>query len=100
MAALSLTGQSTMNLFAREEGYSGQPIIISEYGGFGFYDAGTEETLLDSYRAYTNQILEQEHIRGYCYTQFHDTWQERNGLVYMNRQPKVPPEEIRKINTP
>jgi len=99
-AALSLTGESTMNLFSLGEGYSGQPIIISEYGGFGFYDAGTEETLLDSYRAYTNQILEQEHIRGYCYTQFHDTWQERNGLVYMNREPKVPPEEIRKINTP
>jgi beta-galactosidase/beta-glucuronidase len=91
-------GVSTENVFARGEAYSGQPVIISEYGGFGFYDTGRGQTLLESYKAYTEQILRQEHIQGYCYTQFNDTWQEENGLVDMNRQPKVPPEEIRAIN--
>ncbi len=91
-------GNSTENVFARGEGYSGQPILISEYGGFGFYDTGTEESLLESYRAYTEQIIQQEHIQGYCYTQFHDTWEEQNGLVHLNRRPKVPPDEIKAIN--
>jgi hypothetical protein len=27
---------------------------------------------------------------GFCYTQFTDTYQEANGLVYMDRTPKVP----------
>jgi len=98
IAALSLTGESTMNVFTRGKGYSGQPIIISEYGGFDFYDAGTDETLLERYRAYTEQIIEQDHIQGYCYTQFHDTWEEVNGLVNMDRQPKVPPHKIKAIN--
>jgi beta-galactosidase/beta-glucuronidase len=91
-------GISTENIFARGEGYSGQPIIISEYGAFDAYDEETGETLLEGYSAYTRQIMEQDHIQGYVYTQFHDTWAEENGLVYMDRRPKVPPEEIKAIN--
>ena len=33
-------------------------------------------------------------IAGYCYTQLTDTYQEANGLLYMDRTPKIPLEEI------
>jgi beta-galactosidase/beta-glucuronidase len=92
--------ESSQNVFTWEEGYSGQPVIISEYGGFGYYDVEGEGSLIENYRAYTELILEQDHLDGYCYTQFSDTYQERNGLTDAYRLPKVPPEEIRRINTP
>ena len=31
---------------------------------------------------------------GFCYTQFTDTYQEANGLLYADRTPKIPIEEI------
>ena len=31
---------------------------------------------------------------GFCYTQFTDTYQEANGLLYMDRTPKIPLEQI------
>jgi len=96
----SMIGASNQNVFAWEEGYSGQPVIISEYGGFGFYDVEEDRSLIENYRAYTELIREQDHLDGYCYTQFSDTYQEENGLLDATRNPKVPPEEIRRINTP
>ena len=33
---------------------------------------------------------------GFCYTQFADCFQEVNGLLSMDRTPKIPLEEIRK----
>jgi hypothetical protein len=29
-------------------------------------------------------------LAGFCYTQFTDTFQEANGLLYANRTPKIP----------
>ena len=29
-------------------------------------------------------------LAGFCYTQFADTYQEANGLVYADRTPKIP----------
>jgi hypothetical protein len=29
-------------------------------------------------------------LAGFCYTQFSDTYQEANGLLYADRTPKVP----------
>ena len=37
-------------------------------------------------------------LAGYCYTQLTDTGQERNGLLYADRNPKVAPAEIARIN--
>jgi hypothetical protein len=33
-------------------------------------------------------------LAGFCYTQFTDTYQEANGLLYADRTPKAPSEEI------
>ncbi len=85
------------NVFAPGEAYRGQPLIVSEYGGFGYY-WGKPQDLVHAYRTATELIQAQPHIDGYCYTQFNDTYQEKNGLVDMDRNPIVPPEDIRAIN--
>jgi hypothetical protein len=36
-----------------------------------------------------------EMLSGFCYTQFADTYQEANGLLYADRTPKFPVERIR-----
>jgi hypothetical protein len=33
-------------------------------------------------------------LAGFCYTQFADTYQEANGLLYVDRKPKIPLEDI------
>jgi hypothetical protein len=33
-------------------------------------------------------------LAGFCYTQFADTYQEANGLLYADRTPKFPIEDI------
>ena len=33
-------------------------------------------------------------LAGFCYTQFADTYQEANGLLYADRTPKFPMEQI------
>ena len=33
-------------------------------------------------------------LAGFCYTQFADTYQEANGLLYADRTPKFPIEQI------
>ncbi|MFC1474563.1 glycoside hydrolase family 2 protein, partial [bacterium] len=77
--------------------YNGEPIIISEYGGFGFYKT-EEKPLIDNFREYTLAIAENGLFQGYCYTQQYDTEQEQNGLLDFDRNPKIPIEDIRAVN--
>ena len=37
------------------------------------------------------------YLSGYCYTQLTDVEQETNGLLYADRTPKLPLEQIREI---
>jgi hypothetical protein len=77
--------------------YQGQPLLLSEYGGFGYYKA-QDRALLDNYRDYTLAIGEFPRIVGYCYTQPYDVEQEQNGLMTFDRKPKAPVAEIRAVN--
>lgn len=90
-------GISPQNPLTFNEEYRGQPIIISEYGGFGFYKA-PDKTILENFKEYTQLIKKQSHIQGYCYTQFTDVEQEKNGLFEIDRNPKAEVEKIREIN--
>lgn len=98
---------------ARKEGdvqpYKGQPIYVSEYGGFswieegedgwGYFDAPKSKAeLLQRYRDYTNVLLDNPDIMGFCYTQLYDIEQEKNGLYTYARQPKLDMEKIRTVN--
>ena len=89
-------------------GYSGEPVLISEFGGIAF--AGEDEgwgystaadagEFLERYDALIRSLIENETVRGFCYTQLTDVEQEVNGLLTFDRNPKVPLTRIREITT-
>jgi len=102
-------------LFARGSKYRGQPIILSEVGGFlnippdippeqrdllyRFYDSfNTPEEFAAKYEDLMRGISSLKFLAGYCYTQLTDIEQEINGLLTFDRQPKVPAHHIYEIH--
>jgi hypothetical protein len=80
--------------------------MITEFGGLsvGADDADFSYTRTDSaaqYAALLSDIFAVLHaspiVAGFCYTQFMDTAQETNGLLYADGSPKLPLETIRRI---
>ena len=82
-----------------------QPLMLTEFGGIAFavdakrtwgYARSTTATeFSDRYRALLDVVRELQVFSGFCYTQFADTYQEANGLLFADRTPKIPIEEIR-----
>jgi hypothetical protein len=102
-------------LFVLGSRYRGQPIILSEVGGFlmippdippekrdmlyRFYGSvHTSTELLAKYRDLMEGIASLRFVAGFCYTQLTDIEQEINGLLTYNRRPKVEPELIAEIH--
>jgi beta-galactosidase/beta-glucuronidase len=102
-------------LFARGSNYRGQPVVLSEIGGFlivpedipaekrdllyRFYgSANTSEELLEKYRDLMEGIASLKFLAGFCYTQLTDIEQEINGLLTYDRRPKIAPELIAEIH--
>jgi hypothetical protein len=55
------------------------------------------KTPADLQRAYSTlmeTVRDLPLLAGFCYTQFADTYQEKNGLLYADRTPKFPIERI------
>ncbi len=81
-----------------------QPIVLSEFGGialadgddkyWGYSRCHTPEELLEKYRALLEVVRSLPALAGFCYTQFTDTYQEANGLLTADREPKIPIDEI------
>ena len=80
------------------------PVILSEFGGvrfagknagagWGYQQVESEEALLELYRALV-AAASAPGLAGFCYTQFADTFQEQNGLLYGDRTPKVALEKL------
>ena len=97
------------------EGYphKGQPVMITEFGGIAFvtkpigqddkfaqsaawgYALGrSKQDLQNRYRELLEAVNRIELFSGFCYTQLTDTFQEMNGLLDENRNPKFSIEEI------
>ncbi|MGV3742367.1 MAG: glycoside hydrolase family 2 protein [Burkholderiaceae bacterium] len=90
--------------------HRGQPIMLTEFGGiafskssnpnakkdWGYSKVATEDELLRNYAQLLEVVNNTSIFSGYCYTQFADTFQEANGLLYADRTPKVPLEQIAK----
>lgn len=88
--------------------HRGQPICLTEFGGIAYrdphrYKGGGEwgyQTVedRDEYAQLVTSLLEVARttalFSGFCYTQFADTFQEANGLLYDDRTPKIPIEDI------
>lgn len=93
--------------FADGYKYEGQPIIFTEFGGTAYvrdtdgnawgYGQGVknDEEFLERFGSLIDAI-KRMNISGYCYTQITDVEQEVNGLLTVDRKPKVPVEEIAK----
>ncbi len=86
----------------------GHPLMITEFGGIS-YDAEegpswhgysvvhSTEDLIRRYRGLVDALLDAPAVAGFCYTQFTDTLQEKNGLVGADRKPKADPTVLRAI---
>jgi hypothetical protein len=101
-------------LFARGSRYRGQPIVLSEVGGFlapasvpleerdvlyQFYGS-LESTgqLLEEYSNLMQGIASLTFLAGFCYTQLTDIEHETNGLLTYSRETKVPVEAISQLH--
>ena len=80
-----------------------QPIMITEFGGiaysgepghWGYSRAETADDYADRYLRLLSAVRSLPLIAGFCYTQFADTYQEANGVLFADRTPKFPLEEI------
>ena len=56
-----------------------------------------EEGFYERLESYINAILFANNITGFCYTQFTDIEQEKNGIYYYDRRPKLNMERIKAI---
>lgn len=102
-------------LFLCNSRYRGQPIVLSEVGGFllvpegaagqrldrlyDFYGSfSSPEELLEKYTDLMKGLAALTFLAGFCYTQLTDIEHEINGLLTYDRKPKVPPELIAEIH--
>jgi beta-galactosidase/beta-glucuronidase len=102
-------------LFVAGSQYRGQPIVLSEVGGFltipneipqeqrdmlyQFYDSfESPGELVIKYRDLMKGIASLPFLAGFCYTQLTDIEQEINGLLTYDRQPKAPPARFAEIH--
>ena len=95
-------------LFVGDEKLWKHPIVLTEFGGiafgkedgiWGYSRTDTSEEFIRRYSALLATVRNLPALAGFCYTQFADTYQEANGLVYADRTPKAPFEEISKATT-
>lgn len=86
-----------------DEFHADQPLMITEFGGIAFSpDPGTwgysrtetQEAFAEKVMDLLSVVRSLPVLAGFCYTQFTDTYQEANGLLYADRTPKIPPEDI------
>lgn len=90
-------------LFLGEEKDSKRPIVLTEFGGialgneagkWGYSQAESAEDFVKRYIDLLAIVRSLPGLAGFCYTQFTDTYQEANGLLYADRTPKAPFEVI------
>jgi hypothetical protein len=90
---------ATRTLFLeRSADRPGLPWFLSEYGGFGWYSNSEPGAVIDQIETYTRDIVDSRLFCGYCLTQLYDVGREVNGLLSFDREPKVDPERMLRIN--
>jgi beta-galactosidase/beta-glucuronidase len=81
-----------------------QPIVLTEFGGialsqnkdgtWGYSRSETSSDLLERYQKLLEAVRGLPALAGFCYTQFTDTYQEANGLLFADRRPKASFDQI------
>ncbi|MGI8476925.1 MAG: glycoside hydrolase family 2 protein, partial [Thermomicrobiales bacterium] len=111
------SGEVMPHLFTRErpggrlltvegEPHRGQPLMLTEFGGiaftapdrraetWGYHRSDDAESFAVAYTTLLETVRALNLLAGFCYTQFADTYQEANGLLYADRTPKFPLDQI------
>jgi hypothetical protein len=80
------------------------PLMLTEFGGialsrdesrtWGYARSVSPQDFERRYAELLAVVRNLQMIAGFCYTQFADTYQEANGLLYADRTPKIPFERI------
>jgi beta-galactosidase/beta-glucuronidase len=90
-------------LTLQEQTPTEMPIVLSEFGGiayspdprtWGYTRCQSAADLAGRYRALLDVVRKLPVLCGFCYTQFADTYQEANGLLFADRTPKFPIDQI------
>lgn len=83
-----------------------QPVMLTEFGGialtpvcdeqstWGYSRCTNSEEFKRNYSRLLAAVNQVELFSGFCYTQLTDTFQEANGLLYADRTPKFPLEDV------
>jgi beta-galactosidase/beta-glucuronidase len=87
-------------------GVAGRAVVLSEFGGvalrdradegWGYADATSADDLLARYRDQWAAVRASDALAGACWTQLTDTYQEVNGLLTMEREPKCDLQALRR----
>jgi len=101
-------------LFVLGSKHRGQPVILTEVGGFlsepadvardardrlyQFYASIRDEELLARYQDLMEGMASMSFLAGFCYTQLTDIEQEVNGLFTYDRQPKLALDQVAAAN--
>jgi beta-galactosidase/beta-glucuronidase len=84
------------------------PLMLTEFGGislssddeaWGYGSVGSAAEYAALVGSLFAAVRASKDVVGYCYTQFMDTGQETNGLLFEDGTPKLPMETIRQIVT-
>jgi beta-galactosidase/beta-glucuronidase len=90
-------------LVLNEGRHADMPLMLTEFGGialsqgakaWGYTRVSSTEEFARRYKELLKVIRNLPLLSGFCYTQFADTYQEANGLLYADRRPKIPFEEL------
>lgn len=89
-------------LLVDHQAHTDQPVMLTEFGGialardgaWGYSVAESPEELAERYENLLAVVRVLPILAGFCYTQFADTYQEANGLLYADRTPKFPIDQI------
>lgn len=92
--------------YVNRQVYSGEPVMIAEYGGIAFAMSGdawgygnnhpkTEEEFYARFKGLTDVMLDNPNIFGLCYTQLTNVEQEQNGIYFYDRTEKFDVTPIR-----
>jgi hypothetical protein len=90
-------------LVLEEHARTDLPIVLSEFGGisyspdpntWGYTRCRTAAEFAEKYTRLLTVVRSLAVLSGFCYTQFADTYQEANGLLFADRTPKFPIDAI------
>jgi beta-galactosidase/beta-glucuronidase len=90
-------------LIIEEHARTDLPIVLSEFGGiscssdfntWGYTRCRSPVELGEQYARLLSVVRSLAVLSGFCYTQFADTYQETNGLLFADRTPKFPLDAI------